>query len=61
MNTILTLERSRYLDYVKTSHGHNEDIAGPAKHYRVWTEDDVIDVIACEPPVVQRWNRERLV
>jgi hypothetical protein len=47
------LTRSRYLDYVRANHGWFEDIRGPGKHYRVWTENEVIDVVACEPPAVE--------
>ncbi|MEM6750128.1 MAG: hypothetical protein AAGA57_05680 [Planctomycetota bacterium] len=47
-----TLSRSRYLDHIIAYHGRFQDIEGPAKHYRVWTEDEVIDVVACEPPQV---------
>jgi hypothetical protein len=54
--TLQTLSRSKYLDYVKGSHGWHEDTLGPAKHYRVWTENEVIDVIACEAPVVEPWT-----
>jgi hypothetical protein len=44
------LSRSKYLDYVRANHGWFEDMRGPAKHYRVWTENEVVDVIACVPP-----------
>jgi hypothetical protein len=47
------LSRSKYLDYVRANHGWFEDIRGSAKHYRVWTENDVVDVIACEPPAFE--------
>jgi hypothetical protein len=46
------LTRSRYLDYVLANHGWFEDMRGPGKHYRVWTENEVLDVVACEPPTV---------
>jgi hypothetical protein len=47
------LTQSRYLDYVRANHGWFEDVGrGPAKHYRVWTEREVIDVVACEAPAV---------
>ncbi len=47
------LTQSRYLDYVRTNHGWFEDVQrGPGKHYRVWTENEVIDVVACEAPTV---------
>jgi hypothetical protein len=51
------LTRSRYLDYVMANHGWFEDIGrGPAKLYRVWTENEVIDVVACEPPTVEPYE-----
>jgi hypothetical protein len=47
------LTQSRYLDYVLASHGWFHEVGrGPGKHYRVWTENEVIDVVACEAPVV---------
>jgi hypothetical protein len=46
------LTRSRYLDYVRANHGWFEDIRGPGEHYRVWTENEVVGVVACEPPTV---------
>lgn len=54
--TLQTLSRSKYLDYVKKCHGWYEDIIGPAKHYRMWTQNEVIDIVACEPPVVEPWK-----
>lgn len=47
------LTRSRYMDYVNASHGWFADTVGPAKHYRVWTEHDVIDAVAFDPPTVE--------
>lgn len=47
------LNQSRYLDYVRAYHGWFEMIRGPGKHYRVWTENEVIDVVGCEPPTVE--------
>jgi hypothetical protein len=55
--TLQTLSRSKYFDYVKANHGWYEDVIGPAKHYRVWTENEVVDVVACEPPTIQPWKR----
>jgi hypothetical protein len=46
------LSRSKYLDHVRANHGWFEDTRGPAKHYRVWTENEVVDVIACVPPTL---------
>ena len=54
--TLQSLSRSKYLDYVKNNHGWFEDTNGPAKHYRVWTENEVIDVVACKPPSVEPWT-----
>lgn len=50
------LSRSRYLDYVRTHHDGFEQTVGPARHYRVWTGDEVIDVIACDEPVIEPWE-----
>jgi hypothetical protein len=44
------LTQSRYLDYVQTNHGWFEEMRGPGKHYRVWTENEVLYVVASEPP-----------
>ena len=51
------LTQSRYLDYVRANHGWFEDVGrGPGKHYRVWTENEVIDVVACEAPTVEPYE-----
>jgi hypothetical protein len=50
------LTQSRYLDYVRANHGWFEDIRGPGKHYRVWTENEVVDIVACESPTVTLTN-----
>jgi hypothetical protein len=51
------LTQSRYLDYVKANHGWFEEMGrGPGKHYRVWTENEVIDVVACEDPTVEPYE-----
>jgi hypothetical protein len=48
------LTQSRYLDYVLANHGWFKDVGrGVGKHYRVWTVNEVVDVVATEPPVVQ--------
>jgi hypothetical protein len=47
-----TLERSKYLDYVNANHGWYIDVIGSGKHYRIWTESEVIDVVACTEPVI---------
>ncbi|MFM8494384.1 MAG: hypothetical protein ACKOEM_02510 [Planctomycetia bacterium] len=56
MGKLQSLSRSAYFDYVNENHGWYKDVIGPAKHYRVWTENEVVDVVACEPPIIQLWN-----
>ncbi|HEX3313422.1 MAG TPA: hypothetical protein VHR72_00970 [Gemmataceae bacterium] len=52
------LTQSRYLDYVRANHGWFEEVGrGPGKHYRVWTENEVIDVVACEAPTVEPYDQ----
>jgi hypothetical protein len=51
-SALQVLTQSRYLDYVRANHGWFEAMRGPGKHYRVWTENEVLDVVACEPPTV---------
>lgn len=46
------LTASTYLAYIQTNHGWFANVAGTARHYRLWTEDEIIDVIAHEPPVI---------
>jgi len=51
------LTQSRYLDYVLANHGLFKELGrGPGKHYRIWTENEVIDVVACEPPTVEPYE-----
>jgi hypothetical protein len=51
-SVVQVLTRSRYLEYVRANHGWFEDMRGPGKHYRVWTENEVIDVVASDPPTI---------
>jgi hypothetical protein len=46
------LSKSKYLDYVNSNHGWYKDVGSDGSHYRVWTENEVIDVVAQEPPEV---------
>lgn len=50
--SLQVMTQSRYLAYVRANHGWFEDIRGKGAHYRVWTENEVVDIIACEPPTV---------
>jgi hypothetical protein len=56
-SAVQVLTQSRYLDYVRANHGWFEDVGrGSGKHYRVWTENEVIDVVACEAPAVEPYE-----
>ena len=46
------LARSKYFDYVNASHGWYSDIIGSGKHYRIWTENEVIDIVSCTEPII---------
>lgn len=48
------LTKSTYLDYVNAKHGWYRDIVEKEGiHYRVWTENDQIDVVSCKPPKIE--------
>jgi hypothetical protein len=59
LSKLQVLTRSRYLDYVDASHGWYADTIGPAAHYRVWTEDEVVDVVAFDPPSLRIQSDQR--
>ncbi len=46
------LSKSQYLDFVNANHGWYKDVAGEASHYRLWTENEVIDVVSHDPPEI---------
>lgn len=50
---IQILTRSKYFDYVNASHGWYPDIIGSGKHYRIWTCDEVIDIVSCKEPIIE--------
>jgi hypothetical protein len=50
------LSRSKYLDYIRNCHHWYEDITGPGMHYRVLTANEVVEVVACTPPVIVPWE-----
>lgn len=56
-NYLQVLSRSRYLDFVNQHHGWYSDIAGPAQHYRIWTQDEVIDVVSHDLPTIKSDER----
>ena len=58
-SSLQVLSQSRYLDYVNEYHGWYKDIVGPAEHYRICTENEIIDVVAFDPPAVEMVDREQ--
>ena len=48
------ISKSRYLEYVNQTHGLYKDCIGPGKLYRVWTEDQVIEVVAVDEPTISK-------
>lgn len=50
---LAALSMSAYLRFVDEHHGWYRDTVGPAVHYRLWTEGEVIDVVAHSEPSVQ--------
>ena len=56
-SALQVLTQSRYLDYVRANHGWFEDIFGPGKLYRICTEDEIVEVVACVPPTVAPFER----
>lgn len=48
------IQHSAYLDFIKQNHGWYNDITQrEGQHFRLWTEDEVIDVFAMEKPLIQ--------
>jgi hypothetical protein len=53
-SSLQRISKSKYLAYVDENHGWYADIRGTqATHYRIWTENDVVDVVSCEPPDIK--------
>ncbi|WP_076668181.1 hypothetical protein [Pontibacter indicus] len=52
------IQNSKYFGYVKEQHGWYEHSLGPAKHYRVGTENEIIEVVSCKEPVIEELNTE---
>jgi hypothetical protein len=55
-STIQVITRSKYLDYVHENHGWFRETVGPAKLYCVLTANEVIEVVAYEPPTIGPWE-----
>lgn len=50
---IQIITRSKYLDYVNDNHGwYPITRNAEGKHYRVWTEDEVVDVVTLGEPEI---------
>lgn len=49
---IATISKSKYLDYAKAAFGWYMDIKPPVKLYRIWSEDDIVEVITYKEPKV---------
>jgi hypothetical protein len=49
---------SKYLSFVKSSHGWYKDVINnEGKHYRLWTEHEVIDIISIQEPKIEEINK----
>jgi hypothetical protein len=48
------LTKSRYLDFIQSHHGWFKEMRGPGAHYRLLTANEIVDVIACDPPEVSQ-------
>lgn len=46
------MQSTMYFEYVKKQHGWFEDVIGPAKQYRICSENEIIDVISCDAPEI---------
>jgi hypothetical protein len=55
------IHNSKYLNYVEESHGwYKEVLKKEAHHFRIWTEDDVIDVVSLQEPIITQMRNRRL-
>lgn len=50
------ISNSPYMKYIDVNHGWYKDMKGEVKHYRVWTENEVIDVISTKEPLITKVN-----
>ncbi len=48
-----TLSKAAYLEYVKSECQWYIDINSPVKQYRIWTENEIIEVVAYTPPTLE--------
>lgn len=57
-NFIQILSDSAYMRYVDENHGWYRETVGKAKHYRLWTNDQVFDVVSLIPPAIEEWTEQ---
>jgi hypothetical protein len=51
------LSESKYLTYTLDNHGWYQDVQGEkARHYRIWSENEIIDVISFGTPEMEQLN-----
>lgn len=49
---------SEYLSFVEKNHGWYKDVINEeGKHYRLWTEDEIIDVVSIKEPKIEKLNK----
>lgn len=54
---LAVLSSSAYLSYVLSNHGWYVEVQErPVRHYRVWSENEILDVVAFGPPVIEVVN-----
>lgn len=54
---LAVLSSSAYLSYVLSNHGWYVDVQErPVRHYRVWSENEILDVVSFGSPVIEVVN-----
>jgi hypothetical protein len=54
---LAVLSSSAYLSYVLSSHGWYVEVQErPVRHYRVWSENEILDVVSFGSPVIEVVN-----
>lgn len=55
------ISESKYLLFVENSHGWYKDVIDKeGKHYRLWTEDEVIDIISSKEPKIEEITKQNV-
>lgn len=50
---IRIIRNSKYLDYVRQQFGWYEQIIGQTRHFRIWSENRIIDVVSIKEPEIR--------